>query len=238
MEAVDLILLFLSALFGGLAVFQFKIGDAARLKLVLSFSGAYLFAITILHLIPGVYSSDSGHIGLFILGGFILQVLMEQFSEGIEHGHIHRHHDGKIAFPLGIMLSLSLHAFLEGMPIAQGRNRELVYGIALHHIPAAFALGSVLLHNGIGRAKTIVFLIIFAVMSPLGYITSFKLAEGAISNLSAYYDQIMAVVIGIFLHISTTILFESSVDHKFNTRKFIAVIMGIAIALVGYFTNH
>jgi hypothetical protein len=43
----------------------------------------------------------------------------------------------------------------------------------------------------------------------------------------------MAVVIGIFLHISTTILFESgSIDHhKFNKKKMIAVIAGVAIAL-------
>ena len=51
----------------------------------------------------------------------------------------------------------------------------------------------------------------------------------------------MAVVIGIFLHISTTILSESgSADHhKFNKKKMIAVFVGVAIALMNFlFDSH
>lgn len=238
MESWELILLFASAFFGGLSVFLFKNDNANKLKLVLSFSGAYLFAITVLHLMPDVYSSGNPQIGLFILGGFLLQILMEQFSEGIEHGHIHKHHHEHSVFPLGIMISLCLHAFLEGMPLAKGEHRELVYGIALHHIPAAFALGSVLLQNNSSKNKIILLMSVFALMSPLGYVLSFFIGKGFIGgNITAYFDNIMGVVIGIFLHISTTILFESSVDHKFNLKKFIAVLLGVSIALIGYFLH-
>ncbi len=237
MEYWELILLFCSAFFGGLSVFLFKSTNTNRLKLVLSFSGAYLFAITVLHLMPDVYSSGDHNIGLFILGGFLLQILMEQFSEGIEHGHIHIHDHGHYAFPIGIMISLCLHAFLEGMPLAKGQHTELVYGIALHHIPAAFALGSVLLHAHQSKVKTIVLLGIFALMSPIGYLLSVRIGEGTFGNIEAYFDSIMGLVIGIFLHISTTILFESSVDHKFNLKKFVAVLLGVGIALAGYFLH-
>ena len=238
MESWELILLFASAFFGGLSVFLFKNDNANKLKLVLSFSGAYLFAITVLHLMPDVYSSGNPQIGLFILGGFLLQILMEQFSEGIEHGHIHKHHHEHSVFPLGIMISLCLHAFLEGMPLAKGEHRELVYGIALHHIPAAFALGSVLLQNNSSKNKIILLMSVFALMSPLGYVLSFFIGKGSIGgNITAYFDNIMGVVIGIFLHISTTILFESSVDHKFNLKKFIAVLLGVSIALIGFFLH-
>ena len=238
MESWELILLFASAFIGGLSVFFFKNDNANKLKLVLSFSGAYLFAITVLHLMPDVYSSGNPQIGLFILGGFLLQILMEQFSEGIEHGHIHKHHHEHSVFPLGIMISLCLHAFLEGMPLAKGEHMELVYGIALHHIPAAFALGSVLLQNNSSKNKIILLMSVFALMSPLGYVLSFFIGKGSIGgNITAYFDNIMGVVIGIFLHISTTILFESSVDHKFNLKKFIAVLLGVSIALIGYFLH-
>lgn len=237
MEYWELILLFCSAFFGGLSVFLFKSTNTNRLKLVLSFSGAYLFAITVLHLMPDVYSSGDHNIGLFILGGFLLQILMEQFSEGIEHGHIHIHDHGHYAFPIGIMISLCLHAFLEGMPLAKGQHTELVYGIALHHIPAAFALGSVLLHAHQSKLKTILLLGIFALMSPIGYLLSVRIGEGTFGNIEAYFDSIMGLVIGIFLHISTTILFESSVDHKFNLKKFVAVLLGVGIALAGYFLH-
>jgi zinc and cadmium transporter len=223
------------ALLGGLAVFFVKNDNNVRLKLILSFSGAYLFAITVLHLLPDVYKSDQSHVvGLFILGGFILQILLEQFSEGIEHGHIHLHHHQK-RFPWGIMLSLCFHAFLEGMPLTAKESHQLVFGIAIHHIPAAFALGSVLVGENIRKNLVIVYLVVFAAMSPLGYVFSFLLSEGSVSSLGSYYPYIMGIVIGIFLHISTTILFESTVDHKFSIKKTIAVLIGVSLALGGYF---
>ena len=237
MESWQLILLFGSSLLGGLGIFLFKKENSNRLKLVLSFSGAYLFAITVLHLMPDVYYSGNPQIGLFILGGFLLQIFMEQFSEGIEHGHIHKHNHHNLVFPLGIMISLCLHAFLEGMPLAQGQHNELVYGIALHHIPAAFALGSVLMENKLSKATISSLLILFALMSPLGYWLSFEIGQGVIGNIEVYFDRIMGVVIGIFLHISTTILFESSVDHKFNLKKVVAVLLGVSIALAGFFMH-
>jgi len=237
MESWELILLFGSSLLGGLGIFLFKKDNSNRLKLVLSFSGAYLFAITVLHLMPDVYSSGNPQIGLFILGGFLLQILMEQFSEGIEHGHIHKHSHKHYVFPFGIMISLCLHAFLEGMPLAKGQHKELVYGIALHHIPAAFALGSVLMENKLTKGKVTSLLILFALMSPLGYWLSFEIGQGSIGNIEIYFDRIMGVVIGIFLHISTTILFESSVDHKFNLKKVVAVLLGVSIALAGFFIH-
>jgi zinc and cadmium transporter len=233
----ELILLFGSSMIGGLAIFLLKKDNNNRLKLVLSFSGSYLFAITILHLMPDVYKTSNPEIGLFILGGFLLQIVMEQFSEGIEHGHLHKHHNQHYVFPIGIMASLCLHAFLEGMPLAQKQHNELVFGIALHHIPAAFALGSVLLQNNFGKSKIIALLVLFAVMSPMGYWLSFEIGSGSIGNIDVYFDRIMAVVIGIFLHISTTILFESSVDHKFNLKKMVAVLLGIGIALIGFYLH-
>lgn len=235
MSVFILLLLSFCALFGGLAVFFVKKDSNQRLKLILSFSGAYLFAITILHLLPDVYAGDQTHlIGLFILGGFIIQILLEQFSQGIEHGHIHIHNHQK-SFPWGIMLSLCLHAFLEGMPLTSKSNHQLVYGIALHHIPAAFALGSVLIGNQIKKSNIILLLIAFAAMSPMGYIFSYALSNGNMSSLGSYYPYIMGIVIGIFLHISTTILFESSEDHKFTIRKTFAVLVGIGIGLIGFF---
>lgn len=234
MEIWKIALLFGAAFLGGLTIFLSKKANTQRLKLILSFSGAYLFAITILHLIPEVYQSGNAAIGLFVLGGFLFQIVLEQFSEGIEHGHIHGSAHAHVAFPFGIMASLCIHAFLEGMPLAKGPQNELVLGIALHHIPAAFALGMVLLQHQISKRTTIVLLGIFAMMSPLGYLLSKGLNDGSVGNLEVYFDRIMAVVIGMFLHISTTILFESSVDHRFNLKKMLAVLLGLGVAVFSF----
>src|ERR1700744_818388 len=225
------IVLFLGAFTGGMSVFLFKGDNHKNLKLVLSFSGAYLFGITVLHLIPDAYTGNDPYVGVFILAGFLFQILLEQFSDGIEHGHMHKPDSGHIAFPLGILVSLCIHAFLEGMPLAEGHQDQLVYGIALHHVPAAFALATVLLASHQGNGKTVFFVVLFAVMAPAGYLFSNRLSAGGIGNLQHYYNRIMGVVIGIFLHISTTILFESSSDHKFTIRKMVAVVLGMGIAL-------
>jgi zinc and cadmium transporter len=237
MEIWKLLMLFFCAFFGGLSIFLVKSDKSQLLKLILSFSGAYLFAITVLHLIPEAYSGpDHAEIGIYILIGFLLQIFLEQFSEGVEHGHIHKHGEGH-AFPYGIMISLCLHAFLEGMPLAEDHNNALIFGISLHHIPAAFALSSILLQNNF-KFKGIAFiLVIFAVMAPLGFLLSYGISNGSIGGIELYFNKMMGIVIGIFLHISTTILFESSVDHKVSKRKMIAVLLGISIALIGFYAG-
>ncbi len=236
MEIWKFLVLFFCAFFGGLAIFLVKNDKSQALKLILSFSGAYLFAITVLHLIPDAYSgADKHEIGIFILIGFLLQIFLEQFSEGVEHGHIHKHHDSH-AFPYGIMISLCLHAFLEGMPLVKDQNNELIFGISLHHIPAAFALASILVQNHFKAKPIVLFISLFALMAPAGYYFCESLNNGSISGMEPYFNKVMGVVIGIFLHISTTILFESSADHKINMKKMLAVLAGIGVALIGFYS--
>jgi zinc and cadmium transporter len=74
MEIWKVLILFLSASCGGLAVFLFKGDNHKMLKLVLSFSGAYLFGITVLHLIPDAYHGNDNYVGVFILIGFLFQI--------------------------------------------------------------------------------------------------------------------------------------------------------------------
>ena len=171
----------------------------------------------------------------YILVGFLFQIILELFSEGIEHGHVHVHHHPHAAFPLSIMLGLCIHSFFEGMPLAQ-RNGEvfntgLFAGILLHHLPVAFALMSLLIASGLSKTKSLFNLFIFALMAPLGAWASQFIASGFGAN-EVYFDKVMGVVIGIFLHISTTILFESSEQHRFNYYKMGAILAGVGLALM------
>jgi zinc transporter ZupT len=229
-------ILFLSPFMSGISVLSIKRDRSTFLKLILSFSGAYLFGLTILHLIPHVYADASENmdtIGLYILGGFLFQLLLEHFSQGVEHGHIHIKKENIGSFPIAIMLSLCLHAFLEGMPLVSAQRQHLVFGIAIHHIPAAFALGSLLLASQVSKRTLLIAIFVFAIMTPAGFLTSQFISQHAVGDLAQYFDKIMAVVIGIFLHVSTTILFESgSADHHiFNKKKMIAVLLGIVLSL-------
>lgn len=239
MQLTDYFLLFGSVMIGGIGYFIIKNPGPNFLKLILSFSGAFLFALTVLHLMPEVYQHNSASIGVWIMIGFFLQIIMEFFSEGIEHGHMHIHHDHKGTFPTTMMLSLCLHSLLEGMPLAgklsNGLNdRSLLIGIILHHLPVAFALVSMLVASGISKTKVITYLALFAIMAPLGAFSSNFIGGNMLADYSGWFDKMMAIVIGIFLHISTTILFESSSNHRFNLYKMIAIITG---GLIGVFVS-
>src|SRR5690606_39746532 len=86
------------------------------------------------------------------------------------------------AFPVAILISLCLHAYLEGFPLASGHRNELVFGIAIHHIPAAFALGSLLIGTRLKKRTIVLFIAIFAAMTPLGYLTSHAISAGDIRS--------------------------------------------------------
>jgi len=223
--------------FSGLAIFLFKKLSQRFLKMLLSFSGAYLFALSVLHLIPEVYASPIKWIGAYVLLGFLLQIILEIFSEGIEHGHIHVHKGNVHAFPLAMMIGLCVHSFLEGMPLVQtfvesSTQSSLLFGIVLHHIPVALALMSMLLQSHISKKAAVFYLFLFALMAPAGAFTSQLISDHTMKELSGFFDCIMAVVIGIFLHISTTILFENDKEHKFNYYKLIIIFLGAGLAFL------
>jgi hypothetical protein len=64
-------------------------------------------------------------------------------------------------------------------------------------------------------------------MTPLGGFVKENIL--AFESMTSTID---AVVVGVLLHISTTILFESSAGHVFNIRKIIAILTGIFIAAI------
>lgn len=228
--------------------------DRRTIKLLTAFGGAYILAVTSMHLLPEVFGpaegADAGGtarhlVGIWLLAGFFVQLILDYFSHGIEHGHAHLHaHDGRV--PWGIVIGLCVHAYLEGTPlahVAHGPNEPglppdvhdaLLTGILMHNIPVSIVLMSMLLHNGLSRAKSIAIMTLFAIMSPLGMLTA-QLA----AVIARFERELMAMVIGIFLHIATTILFETGEEHRFNIHKLLAIIAGAGLAVgLGLIHHH
>ena len=222
-----------------------KPSDPNKLKLLIAFSGAYLLSITALHLLPEVFTGDDrgAYFGSFILVGFFIQVMLEYLSGGIEHGHAHTHRSAGL--PVGLMIGLCLHAFLEGMPLGGGDAghshhghshshglEPLLLGIVLHKYPVAMVFLAMLLNSGLAKAKAFGLLAVFAAMAPLG-----TLLSGEFEMVGQYNRESLAIVIGIFLHVSTTILFESSEGHRFNAYKMMAIAAGLALSAAGMLLN-
>jgi zinc transporter ZupT len=220
----------LAVLIGYAIALFLKPENKRNLKLLLAFSGSFLLSITVMHLLPEVYEiqhlhneTESAHsIGFFIMVGILFQIILEFFSKGAEHGHVHVH-DEMQTMPWLLFISLCIHAFLEGFPV--NRHHDLAIGIAIHHLPIAIILTSFFANAKLGKTAIFIFMVTFALMTPIG--TAFS---AYLPVLNAYYPQITAVVIGILFHISSTIIFESSEGHKFNIAKVSMIILGIILA--------
>ncbi len=221
---LDYTLSIASIFVGTLIVFIFKPSNAKNLNLLLAFSGAFLLAITVFDLLPEVFEDHDAakQTGVWIMIGILLQKILEYFSKGAEHGHIHFSKD-TTQIPKLLFISLCIHAILEGFPI---HNTEgILIGIIIHKIPIAIILTTFLLNTKIKKSTIAIILLGFALMTPLGTFISEHFEA-----LQKYYNNINALVIGIFLHVSTTILFESNEGHKFNITKLLVVLSATIIA--------
>ncbi len=228
-----------SVLLGGGLVLRLRQDHNTRLiKVLLAFSGGFLLSIAFIHFIPELYEHSHLQIGIFILIGFLVQLFLEFFSGGIEHGHTHKHEDAKI--PIALLIALSVHAIIEGIPIGtqlagletatshhHGEDHTLFLGILFHRLPVAIALMTLLTRAKVGTTKSWVYLTFFALTTPIGLFIGL-FSGHAVHNFD--FDILLAIVVGMLLHISTTIIFETSENHKFNFVKLIAIFIGCGIA--------
>ena len=232
---MDYLILLSSIILGAFSVFAFKLDAPRHVKLLNAFTGAYLLTLTLLHLLPELYSvhgvatNDHLRIGGLMLAGFFTQIALDVFSMGIEHGHAHHIHH---KIPVGVLAGLCLHALIEAMALGDAHTHHdpesrklLLWSIVLHNYPVSIALLGMLLHSGIGTNRSLGLLSIFAVMAPLGMVLS------ANTSLANYSRELMAFVIGIFMHISTTILFESGDVHQIKLMKVVAIVIGTILGI-------
>ena len=193
------------------------------LRLLLAFSGSLLLSLTVFELLPAVYQeTDARSIGVFILLGILFQIFLEFYSQGLEHGH-EPHSSEERGSRILIFISLCIHALLEGIPVRG--NEPILWGILVHKIPVAIVLSIFLINLGYSRLYSLGIILIFSLMTPIG-----SLISQNSTVLDDYAPQLTAFVIGVFLHISTIILFESSKGHRFNIRKLFVIILGILVA--------
>lgn len=220
-----------------------------RMPLVLAFGGAFLIGLIFTHLAPEAYSYGAG-VGIWVLVGFLIQIALEFLSQGIEHGHVH-HPAEKTRIPWGVFFSLCLHAFLESMPLAEGGGHDhghhhhhvhvhadaldmpLLIGLALHKLPVALVLMSLLSGLKMPRIQTWGLLTLFGLM-PLAGMAFYEVLihSGQTSSDSMIPMAAHGLLIGILMHISTTILFETSDGHRFNAWKLLVTVVGLGLSVL------
>lgn len=236
-----MLILFVAALVAGGFVFAFPRMVRPQLKFMLAFSGAFLLGIAVLHILPEAYSAGGVSVGMFVIVGFILQILLEYLSGGVEHGHIHgnvqaeEHRHAAISWT--ILASLVLHAFTESLPLGfSGHDHAghvhdgYLWAIVIHKIPITIALVSLMVGMQTPKFRAVAFLVVFALAAPIGILVTPLFATAA--NPGPVFAAVMGIAGGIILHVSTTILLEASENHRFNIYKMIVILVGFSLAVL------
>lgn len=211
------------------------------------FGGAFLFASCFINLVPHMFLGEGDFrfvtptchfkVAAAVMLGFLIQLFLEHLTKGAEHGHNHCHqceehqHEHSVHPILGLLIGLSIHSFLEGMPMVDldgDIHQGLLYGIVLHNIPITIVMISLFVSNRYSLGKALTYLFIFAVMTPLGSLCNILF----IPEDEVLQSIIMGIVVGILLHVSVSILFDH--DHnKFSWMKLLLILIAFVAA---YFT--
>lgn len=234
------LLLFAITILGGSLPFFIKKLDDRNMQHILAFSGAFLLGITLLHLLPETFEEIGGKAGIYLLAGFFVQLLIQRFTHGVEHGHVHMpadQHSHAHQTPLfSVLAGLSVHAFMEGLPLGYNYRLEatgpsLYMAVAAHKLPEAM-LVTVLVTQIKSRQQAIVVLLLFAAITPVSSMLAVYLGKSYFA-MSRLIGVIIPVVAGAFIHIATTIFFESGTkQHMLTPTKVIAILTGVGLALL------
>jgi zinc and cadmium transporter len=234
---LPILILLLGPLSGILVHLFLKVKTSKIISFTVIFSGSFLLGISLFGLMPELFDNlEFGHIqeaGLWIVTGFLLQIILEKFTGGLGHGHIHSHDIPKNE--LVLFGGLMLHALFEGYSagltnyLTPGLLSGMIMGIAIHEIPAAFSL-SVLMTTRYHRKRYLLPILgIYACATPFGYLLGvFVHKESIISEHMSHI--ITAIIAGTFLHISTTIVFENSLWKKEGLKKWGMILLGLTIS--------
>jgi hypothetical protein len=102
----------------------------------------------------------------------------------------------------------------------------------IHTFPVAMVLAALLLATRLSKAMQWLSITIFAVMPLGGMLLAEKLLH--LDSIDSNYLQMAlgGALIGILLHIATTMLFETGDGHQFNLRKLLIILVGLGLAAI------
>lgn len=243
-----LLILFSAVLGAGVTTFLFK-DFFTRVKHYITTVGvAFVLSLICIHLLPEIFHTEVNNVGAFLLLGFVFQIILELFSRGIEHGHVHHHNDHNSHSVnrtlISMFFGLCVHSFIEGMPLFvieqahehHGHVHHVVekngqfshvffWAILGHKIPVAIVLMLFLIQSNLSKLKVIGLFILFAVMTPIGAIV------GQIYGVGEFATILLAVTTGMLIHITTLLIFEEYHNQKDKLKNIVLIIIGLGFGL-------
>ncbi|XP_060708878.1 zinc transporter ZIP1-like [Hemiscyllium ocellatum] len=142
------------------------------------------------------------------------------------HVHLVNAHPAFRSFIL--FLSLSLHSIFEGLPIGLQQSESKVFqifaAILIHKSLIVFSLSLKLVQNNMPQGRVVLYVIIFAVMSPLGIVIGIIITQ----MKSTYSDMAQSLLEGITTGTFVYVTFLEILPHELNsTDKQLLKLLGI-----------
>ncbi len=203
------------------------------LRLVVSMAAGIFFGAAFLHMIPEATELVGHAVGAYLLAGFLLLYVAENFvlGGGCAHGDECDYHQlGLVSF-----FGLSLHGLVEG--VALGATSEVAglgvvvfIAILAHKAPATFTLASLLLHGHYPRRLVAMLVGGFAATVPVGVAIATLLVHEIPTSA---IGTLVALAAGTFLHIATDdMLPHVHEEREGRGRALAALLVGIAFMAV------
>jgi zinc transporter ZupT len=199
-------------------------------KPVSIFTAALLLCITVINFLPEVFEhvSNKSYAGIVILLGLLLQLGLERFSNGLEHGHVHN--AGQIKFYVSYV-ALLLHSLVEGTPLLISANgNSLLVGLIIHNVPVTIILMQLLNHLHIPIWQRLALISMLGISTLLGALGAQYITQYTHMMFDVHY--VLAFVCGLFLHIGTSLLYEFNRGKEQLALKLVLVAIALGICLL------
>lgn len=255
--------LVISVLFGsvfitGIMTLLFESFFSKIKQYVTTIGVSFVLSLICIHILPELFVNNTPNLGIYLLFGFLIQIILELFSRGVEHGHVHGHEPqyshnhkegaeitNKVIYTL--FFGLCVHAFIEGIPLfiiedAQHHGHTHIHStqdafssvffwaIVSHKIPVAIVLMLFFISAKIKKSTVLVLFFIFAFMSPLGGLAGASLQDQNWFNFLSV--NLLAITSGMLLHITTLLIFEEYHNNKDKVKNIFLIIGGILLGLI------
>ena len=263
MEPQTLVFVLAAIMFVAVAVFGYiPMGldlSSVRLKQLTAIGAGVLIGSAFLVIIPEALELFEGHeeegkheeeeeshiepstMGLAILSGFVLMLLLEIF--GLPHA-VH-HDEDKHLLGLSATIGLIIHAAVDGLAVGASVSSSTETGlivfvaIMLHKGPAAFGLSSFLQHIKVDKTKSQMYLLLFALSSPIVAILSFFTLQDSTFATDDNIGLALMFSAGTFIYVATIDVLPEvhSHDHNHDAPVWF-VILGMVLIFLTTLLGH
>lgn len=214
---------------------------------LLAFAAGTFLSVIFLHIIPEAIESggDAHEVLLFVLVGFVSFFIIERYlmKYVFQHAGKHDHSEHTETLPLLLIITDSIHNFLDGVMIALAyvANPSLGFlttiAVAAHEIPQEIGEFSILLHKKWKKKHIIASNILQSLLTIPGVIIGYY--GGYL--LEPYLPYLLGATAGVFLYISGSELIPEihhQAGHSHFRRTVFALLLGVFIIWIFTTLTH